>query len=223
MINDQPVLAAPRVVDVEPSPGAPGPCLVWELPAAMRVISSSIVGGGIGSVSWILNLTVDADYGRLDPDRHLLDVAQRLQLDGRGIGMMTAVDVKKFQTAQADGVSACATVGVSRPVWAAELADTTNLTEPESGPGTINLIVMVPVTLSDAALVNAVATATEAKVQALLDHGVDGTGTASDAVAVLCVSDGTAERFGGPRSTWGARIARVVYDATAAGVVAQRR
>ncbi len=220
MIDDQAVRAAPRVVDVEPSVGAPGPCLVWKLPAAMRGISSSIVGGGLGPISWVLNMTVDADYGRLDPDRHLLEVAQRLHLDGRGIAMMTAVDVNCYQTAQAGGVSACATVGVNRPVWAADFSEAV---EPDDGPGTINLIVMVPVSLSDAALVNAVATTTEAKVQALLDHGVDGTGTASDAVGVLCVADGTAEQFGGPRSTWGARIARAVYDATSAGVAAQRR
>lgn len=118
-----------------------------------------------------------------------------------------------------------ATVGVRRPVWA---ADVNEPVEPDTGPGTINpgtinLVVMLPVRLSDAALVNAVSTATEAKVQALLHHGVDGTGTASDAVAVLCVADGTAHEFGGPRSRWGSRIARAVHDVTAAGIAAQQR
>jgi len=63
----------------------------------MRGISSSIVGGGIGAVSWVLNMTVDEGYGRLDPDRHLLRVAHRLHLDGRGIAMMTAVAVSMRQ------------------------------------------------------------------------------------------------------------------------------
>jgi len=211
---------ASSVVDAGPSRGAPGPCLVWNLPAAMRGISSSIVGGGIGAVSWVLNMTVDEDYGRLDPDRHLLQVAHRLHLDGRGIAMMTAVAVSRYQTAEMNEAAVWATVGVSRPVWAAELSGSV---EPDAGPGTINLIVMVPVNLSDAALVNAVSTVTEAKVQALLRCGVDGTGTASDAVAVLCATGGTAEQFGGPRSTWGARIACAVYDATSAGIVAQQR
>lgn len=186
----------------------------------MRGISSSIVGGGIGAVSWVLNMTVDEDYGRLDPDRHLLQVAHRLHLDGRGIAMMTAVAVSRYQTAEMNGAAAWATVGVSRPVWAAEISGSG---EPDTGPGTINLVVSVPVGLSDAALVNAVSTATEAKVQALLHCGVDGTGTASDAVAVLCAGDGTAEQFGGPRSLWGGRIACAVYDATLAGIVAQRQ
>ena len=185
----------------------------------MRGISSSILGGGIGPVSWVLNMTVDEDYGRLDPDEHLLHVAGRLGLEGRGIGMMTAVAVRTYQTADVNGATVCATVGVRRPVWAAEVS---GCAEPDTGPGTINMIVTVPVPLSDAALVNAVATVTEAKVQALLHHGVDGTGTASDAVAVLCATDGRVEEFGGPRSTWGARIARAVYDATSAGITAQQ-
>lgn len=174
----------------------------------------------MGTVSWVLNMTVDGEYGRLDPEQHVSDVAGRLRLAGRGIGMMTAVDVSRYQTAEVSGVGACATVGVRRPVWAAEGADPGDF---HTGPGTINLVVVVPVCLSDAALVNAVSTATEAKVQALLQCGVDGTGTASDAVAVLCSADGTPEEFGGPRSTWGARIARAVYDATSAGIAAQQR
>jgi adenosylcobinamide hydrolase len=186
----------------------------------MRAISSSIVGGGIGTVSWALNMTVDDDYGRLDPDEHLLHVAGHLGLSGRGVGMLTAVDVGHFQTADVAGARAWATVGVSRPVWA---ADASGHGEHHSAPGTINLVVMVPVHLSDAALVNVVATVTEAKVQALQHCGVDGTGTASDAVAVLCTADGTPEQFGGPRSTWGARIALAAYDATSAGIAAQRR
>lgn len=210
----------PSIVDAGASSGAPGPCLVWNPSAAMRGISSSIVGGGIGRVSWMLNMTVDEDYGRHDPDGHLLDVAARLGLDGPGVAMMTAVAVSTYRTATVDGATAWATVGVRRPVWAAEAADRV---EPDTGPGTINVIVMVPVHLSDAALVNSVSTVTEAKVQALMHCGVDGTGTASDAVAVLCAADGAEEKFGGPRSTWGARIARAVYDVTLAGVAAQRR
>ncbi len=185
----------------------------------MRAISSSIVGGGIGTVSWVVNMTVEAQYDRLDPDRHLLQVARRLDLDGRGIAMMTAVAVSNHQAAETNGAAAWATVGVSRPVWAADFSGTVG---PDAGPGTINLIVMVPVNLSDAALVNAVATVAEAKVQALLHCGVDGTGTASDAVAVLCAADGTPEQFGGPRSTWGGKIACAVYEATVAGIAAQQ-
>ncbi len=186
-----------------------------------RAVSSSIVGGGIGSISWVVNMTVDAAYGRLDPADHLLEIARRLGLTERGVGLMTAVDVRTCNSASQDGASAWATVGVRRPVWAAGFArGAPGSVRP--GPGTINLVAGVPVRLSDAALVNAVATITEAKVQALLDGGVHGTGTATDAVCVVCREDGLEEQFAGPRSIWGARLAQVAYDAVSAGVARQR-
>lgn len=61
------------------------------------------------------------------------------------------------------------------------------------------------------------ATATEAKAQALHEVGVRATGTASDAVVVHCPTDGAEETYGGPRSVFGARIARAVHAAVLAG------
>jgi adenosylcobinamide amidohydrolase len=83
--------------------------------------------------------------------------------------------------------------------------------------GTINILVVLPERLADAALVNAVATATEAKVQALRDLGLHATGTATDAVCVACPDEGRAGAFGGPRSVWGARLARAVHAAVLTG------
>jgi adenosylcobinamide amidohydrolase len=78
----------------------------------------------------------------------------------------------------------------------------------------------VPVGLSPAAAVNAVGTATEAKAQALFEAGVPGTGTASDAVVVVWSPVLPTEPFAGPRSTWGARIARAVHAAVRHGLEA---
>jgi adenosylcobinamide amidohydrolase len=47
---------------------------------------------------------------------------------------------------------------------------------------------------------------------------VAGTGTASDAVTVLCPVDGPVEPFGGPRSAYGAPVARAVYAALRRGM-----
>ena len=84
--------------------------------------------------------------------------------------------------------------------------------------GTINLVVQVPAALSPAAAVNAVITVTEAKVQALAEAGVPGTGTASDAVVVCWPASVPVEDFAGPRSTWGARIASATHRAVADGL-----
>jgi adenosylcobinamide amidohydrolase len=47
--------------------------------------------------------------------------------------------------------------------------------------------------------------------------GLDATGTATDAVCIACPDDGPRHAFGGPRSIWGARLARAVHAAVAAG------
>jgi adenosylcobinamide amidohydrolase len=134
--------------------------------------------------------------------------------------MMTAVDVRAASTVQAEGLSVDATVGVS---GAAQWAAATGPSPHHPGvaiaqaPGTINIVVALPERLSDAALVNAIGTATEAKAQALWDAGIEGTGTATDALCVLCPPTGDVHAYGGPRSLWGGRLARVVYRAVRAG------
>lgn len=190
------------------------PMLVWRFPQAVRAVASSPLGGGIGLRQWVVNATVHRDYDRLDPDVHLREIADALGLSGPGTGLLTAVDVGEAVTVAQEGVEVVATVGLGHPTLAAA---------PDDGPanpvGTINIVALVPVALSDAALVNAVVTITEAKVQALREYGLDATGTASDAVFVGCVAGAGAalEPFGGPRSTWGARLARAVHGAVRTG------
>ncbi|MFG1874113.1 adenosylcobinamide amidohydrolase [Sphaerisporangium sp. NPDC049003] len=237
--------------------------LLWELGPGWRMISSAMVGGGIGPGEWVLNAQVVGAYSRMDPVEHLLELAPA----GRpGVGMMTAASVAHYTQAHDGGVDSVATVGLRVPTWAAspegapdpelrpersdpipgleprpERSDPIPGLEPRPGgpdpipglapppgraglvprpaspvrsrtaPGTINIIVAVPVAMCDAALVNAVMTVTEAKSQALAEAGYACTGTASDAVCVAVRSDGPEELFGGPRSTWGARIARAVH------------
>ena len=103
------------------------------------------------------------------------------------------------------------TTGIgAHPTWAAAPAAA------HEPVGTINAVCWLPVRLSQAALVNAVATVAEAKAQALFEAGVPGTGTPTDAVAVLCPPDGPAEPFGGPRSAIGGALARAVHGAVRA-------
>ncbi len=230
--------------------------LVWRLGPGVRVCSSAVLGGGIGPRAWILNAQVPGGYPRLDPDRHLAEIAAAEGLNGPGAGLMTAAEVAAYTTGRDGGVTATVTTGLGVRGWAAapettapeSLASQTaapecatdetatgetptlETTAPEPAapgmeprtpprPGTVNIVVVLPVALSDAALVNAVATATEAKVQALLDAGLDCSGTPTDAVCVAAPEPGPdgGEPFAGPRSPWGARIARAVHAAVLAG------
>ncbi|MEW2071952.1 adenosylcobinamide amidohydrolase [Streptomyces sp. NPDC007346] len=190
--------------------------LLWRLGPGVRVCSSAVLGGGIGPRAWLLNAQVPGGYPRLDPDRHLAEIAAAEGLTGPGAGLMTAADVAAYTVGHDGGVTATVTAGLGVRGWAA--APETDTRTPH-GPGTVNIVVTLPVALSDAALVNAVATATEAKVQALLDAGLDCSGTPTDAVCVAAPEPGPdgGEPFAGPRSTWGARIARAVHTAVRAG------
>ena len=190
------------------------PVLVWRLDTPRLTASSAPVGGGLRRSSWILNAQVPLEYRRHDLDVHAGQLATELGCTGNGVAMLTAASIDVPQCHEDGGVSCWATVGISKPTWA---ADSDGAVSPWM-PGTINVVVDLPVLLSDAALLNAIVTATEAKSQALFERGVPGTGTASDAVCIVCPTDGRSEAFAGPRSPWGSRLARAVHTAVAKGL-----
>lgn len=194
-------------------PPAAGPVLAWRFPEPVRCVSSAVLGGGIGFRRWVLNVEVGANYRHPEPEDHVAEIAETLGLHPEvGVGLLTAAPVRDVVSVTERGARCDATVGITRPTWA---ADSDGAWEPWR-PDTINLVCWVPAPLSDAALVNAVITVTEAKTQALADLTVPGTGTASDAVVVTC-PQGRGDRYGGPRSAWGSRLARAVYGAVVGG------
>lgn len=209
--------------------------LWWRVDPTWTALSSAPVGGGFARPAWLVNVGVPLDYARTDLAEHAQQIAADLGLSGhepsrpgdgrraatprhaatgRGIALFTAADVGAAQHVELDALAVSATVGVTKPTWA---ADASGGWTPWS-PGTINIVVQVPVRLDPGAMVNAVMTATEAKTQALLEAGVPGTGTASDAVVVLCPSQGVPEPFAGPRSVWGSRLALGVHESVRAGL-----
>ena len=196
------------------------PVALWCPGPGYRMISSGVAGGGIGPREWVLNAQVPAGYARTDPAVHVAELAAGLGLAGEGVGLLTAARLADAVQCEDAGVHAAATVGLRVPIWAAVPPGRADLGPvPAWRPGTINIIVSVPVPLADAAYVNAVLTATEAKAQALLEAGFRATGTASDAICIAAPAAGQPEDFTGPRSLWGARIARAVHSAVHAGAV----
>jgi adenosylcobinamide amidohydrolase len=201
-------------IDHRNDSGARLPILVWRFPEPILGVCTAPLGGGLGERRWVVNATVEKTYARTDPEDHLREIAAGLRLDGPGVGMLTAVDVSQRVIRTDGGVIAAATVGLGHPTWAA--APDGDLRELH--PGTINIVAWIPAVLSEAALVNTVVSVTEAKSQALWEHGLDATGTGTDAVFVACQLSGTrVEPHGGPRSIWGARLARAVHAAVREG------
>jgi adenosylcobinamide amidohydrolase len=196
------------------------PVAVWRAGPGYRMIASGVVGGGLGERAWVLNAQVPGGYDRMDPGAHIAELAAGLGLAGEGVGLLTAASVTDVAEREDDGVRVAATVGLRVPTWAALPPGAVDReVTPIWRPGTINIIVSVPVPLGDAAYVNAVITATEAKTQALLEAGIRATGTASDAVCIAAPATGGRQDFAGPRSLWGARIARAVHAAVHTGAL----
>lgn len=203
---------------LQPATGSHRGVLVWRWTAPVTTLSSAAVGGGLQHPRWLINIGVPLDYARTDLDDHAAEAALDLGLSGTGVALFTAADVSRFQRCACDGAVVHTTVGITMPTWAAA---------PDDGhtawsPGTINIVIQLPVGLEAGAAVNAVMTATEAKTQALQELGVPGTGTASDAVVIAWPAHSPPERFAGPRSRWGSRIARATHAAVRSGIVALR-
>jgi len=189
------------------------PLLVWRLPTPATAISSAVLGGGLGECHWVVNATVPMSYDRNDPSAHLAELARDLTLTGPGVGLLTGVDVADVVAEHEDGVRLWATVGLSAPIQAYDpTADNA-----AAHPRTVNVVAWLPQRMSDGALVNAIATITEAKTQAIRDLNLPATGTATDAVCVLCPPDGDPAAYGGPRSRWGEPLARAAYRAVHRG------
>jgi len=196
--------------------------MIWRLGPRVQCLSSAAVGGGLETPQWVMNIGVPKDYDRTDLHAHANELASHYELLGDGVGLFTAANLANaaHQTVTVDDhqISVDATVGVSHPTWAAQInpPPVTSRTHPHIG--TINIVIQMPLPLDPGAAVNLVMTSTEAKTQALLDAGIPGTGTASDAVAVIWPIGPITIGFGGPRSYWGAATANGVYEAVRCGL-----
>ncbi|WP_244163303.1 adenosylcobinamide amidohydrolase [Paenibacillus pectinilyticus] len=204
----------------------------------LRTLNSSPWGGGFGSHRVLMNRQVDKTYNETDPAVEMAAFIAREGLNPQETaGMLTAAWVKDVgyhelswppEDADADEqhvmteaievldqlrVAAWVTVGLGNKARAGASLPASSLY-----PGTINIIVVIEGDLTDAAMVNAVITATEAKVAALQAlnitvHGQTATGTTTDAVLIAATGSGKTYRYAGTATTLGYLIGRTVYEA----------
>ena len=188
----------------------------------LLVVSSAVVGGGFGEARAVVNLHIPKNFPCDGPDGELATFAQRRGIPSPYVGLMTSARTEKAEVVieTANGITAVAvvTVGLGNPVETGRSAIAV------SPPSTINTIVVVDAAPEPAALVNAVITATEAKVMAMAAAGIccaDGqpaSGTSTDAVVVAATGRGSRHRFGGPISNLGWVVARAVRSALDSGI-----
>ena len=157
----------------------------------------------------------------------LTEFAERQGIREPFAGLMTAALMERAQcvslrpetgrdvSRREPGMTVCciATAGLSN-------TSAPGLTPPaEDAPGTSNLVLLIDGRLTEAAMVNAVITVTEAKTAVLMERetrtpeGYRATGTATDAVVGGCTGREPAIAFAGPVTQVGFLIGRCVREA----------
>ena len=196
---------------------------------ALTVVSSALVGGGLGAARTIVNLHVPKDWQ--PPPRGttsgweaaLADFVARRALPLPYVGLCTSAWTQHTEVAfeEADDlrVLTLVSVGLGNPIEAG-----TSVVVEAHAPSTINTIVVVDAIPSPAALVNLVITVTEVKTAALREAGLRcangrlASGTSTDAVVIAATGRGRAVEFGGPISSLGALVAHLTHRALGGGV-----
>lgn len=188
-----------------------------------RCLSSAVLNGGYGLADAWLNLHVSGADCHQPPAHTLQQEAERLALNGRVVGMMTAAELSSLHhrsaVAASQQVHCWLTCGLSNCRRIGDPADESPV------PGTINIAVWISTALSAAALAEALMLVTEARVQACLDEGVvspishlPAGGTGTDSHAVFCPDQGTEASYCGKHTPLGQALGESVYQACRAAV-----
>lgn len=184
----------------------------------LTTVSSAIYNGGLKKVRAILNVQAPDECSdrklHEDPQKVVVDSANKLGLRENFVGMITAAAVDKFALVSkkvgdlAVSVVATAVDPEGNTCSHAESAGETITVEEMTG--TINIIVAIDGNPTESCLVSTVITATEAKTAALWEldirsrySGAVATGTITDAIIVAKTGRGAPVVYAGPATKLG--------------------
>jgi adenosylcobinamide hydrolase len=134
--------------------------------------ASTGINGGIRSVTTLLCHTATPGEGLADPEKELEIAAAGAGIGPDRFGLLTTVPADHACVLQYDFITVFITAGIRR--------------EENAGAGSINIIVASSEGMSDAALLETIMVATEAKAEALQAAGLPLGGTPADAVIAAC-------------------------------------
>lgn len=193
------------------------------------VLSSAVLNGGLVRAKHILNLKVAQNLsgekaGFESPEVTVSTYGQSLGLQGTIVGMMTSALMTSFRQVsikeQETEVTALVTAGVSNAKRAGEPAEWRKISNDINKTGTINIIILTNRRLTQAAMVEAVITVTEAKTVALNELGVTSpktgdlaTGTGTDAIAIVSGFDSPEIEYCGKHVLFGEMLATATIQA----------
>ena len=196
-----------------------------ELDSASKVISSAVLNGGMVKANHLLNLHVNKNRTPTElPDEFITKYASNLNLKGAVVGMMTAAYMDTFrlvkESMQGVEISVLVTCGLSNARRVGDRAEYRVMAAQEEEIGTINIIVLTSAILTDAAMVEALMIATEAKTAALQETAVlspvsnkIATGTGTDAIAVVSGQGPELVAYCGKHVLFGETLGSLVFDA----------
>jgi adenosylcobinamide hydrolase len=156
--------------------------------------ASTGVDGGIRDVTTLFNHTVPAGWSHDGPKKEIERVAAAAGTGPCVFGLLTAVPIRHLCVLQYDFVTVFVTAGFRE--------------HPPHGAGTINIIVHSSEGVEDAALLEMILVATEAKAEALLAAG-RASGTPTDAVIAACEGE-VQHRYAGRVTEPGQRVREAV-------------
>lgn len=196
-------------------------------PIFLKTLSSAVIGAGFGWAKHFVNRHVDKNYRCENVEAEYQEYLRHLGIDREEtIGMMTAAILEDacFETVHEDDFSllVVVTAGVSNAVDASKAYwhDSSFVSI-----GTINTWIFIEGKLTDAAFVQALMTATEAKVKAFQEEDVldavtntVATGTSTDSTMIASTQTGTEFLYAGTITNLGKNIAKAVFSATTAAI-----
>jgi alpha-ribazole phosphatase CobZ len=205
------------------------PVAVIKLKEKMEILSSpGVLNIGNTASDTLMIMEVPKRYDRMDPLDHIEEVRKDLGLPEHTVGFMTAAEIEYvtvFKETEFDGMHtyAVVTAGIGNRVIAGDViydmeerlvrSDEKEKRIRSRPPGTINIIAVSPVPLTETAKLNAFIAVTEAKTAAMRELGHEETGTTSDAIAIVSPIKGKKEEYCGTGTSLGISLARSVKDA----------
>ncbi len=197
----------------------------------MEVLSSAVYNGGNIITDSLFIMEVPKNYSSDDPRQHAEQVCEGIGLPSNSVGFMTAAEVRyvfSTRTTEFSGAEAFAavTAGLSNQVIAGEILrdwDRRSKLSRERNrilhAGTINIIGVSYLPMTQTAKVNILIAMTEAKTAALNSLGYRDTGTTSDAVAIVSPIGNNREEYAGTGTPLGIAMARSVRDCVKAALI----
>ncbi|MBN8234843.1 adenosylcobinamide amidohydrolase [Halobacillus kuroshimensis] len=188
----------------------------------LKCYSSAVLHPGFGWFEEFINVQVDHSFRCDDPAGYLMTEAERWGCQiHRTVGMMTAADVEDVSTEFMENEDFTLLVVVTAGTGNAVDVVHGSSHIQETVPGTINTWVFIDGHLSEQAYAQSLMTATEAKVRALMDMGINdpvtgtaATGTSTDSVLIAGTQQGATLEYGGTISSLGRAVGPAVYKAT---------